>query len=527
MLRIIVLDSKFKEGIDLFDVKYCHIMEEPLAESDMKQAIGRATRFCGQKGLPFVAGIGWTLNVFVYRTVVPGVAPFVSDETQSIDAHSMVMRHSGLDLSLLVLTKEITELAIRSAVDRPLTREINPQRHHSQTGGSFLDEFGRYAWPVQTLRNACDLGAVVPGTAVKFTPTQQFVRHYLTPEGPTKGLLAWHSVGTGKTCTAVATASGAFLAAGYRILWVTRNSLMSDVWKNVFDSVCYMPFRRLGLENRGVVGKLGRGDVSPLFMAPISYKMFQNALERKNNLGRALYRANGDDMLRRTFLIIDEVHKLHDGDLLATEKADFNVIQSYIWQSYRVSGADSVRPLLMSATPIGDTPASLFDILNTLIPDPGMGLMALEHFRRRFTDKEGHVSAEGARYFMDQSKGLISYLNRERDPTTFAIPTIRTITVGLGDMTIPDVRAVARRCLPLIEGSRTRKKARRGCYLAVRSEFTQKYKGTQRNQLAECFGAKAAKPDFPNYAEFVGEVDGLGNLGSIGSEETTNAVINK
>ena len=234
-------------------------------------------------------------------------------------------------------------------------------------------------------------------------------------------------------------------------------------------------------------------------------------------------------MLRRTLLVVDEVHKLHDGDLLATEKADFNVIQSYIWKSYRDSGADSVRPLLMSATPIGDTPASLFDILNTLIPDPGQGLMDLEHFRRIFTDKEGHVSAEGARYFMEQSKGLISYLNRERDPTTFAIPTIRTITVGLGDMDIPDVRAVARRCLPIIEaeGGKTRKKARRGCYLAVKSEFTEKYKKTQRNQLAECFGAKAAKPDFPNYTEFVGEVDGLGNLGSIGSDETTDAVINK
>jgi len=531
LLRILVLDSKFKEGIDLFDVKYCHIMEPPIAESDMKQAVGRATRFCGQKGLPFVAGVGWTLNVYVYRTVVPGVAPFVSEDgdVQSVDAHSMVMRHSGLDLSLLVLTKEITELAIRVAVDRPLTREINPQRRHSQIGGSFLDEFGRYAWPVQTLRNACDLGTVVPGTAVKFTPTQQFVRHYLTPESPTKGLLAWHSVGTGKTCTAVATASGAFLTAGYRILWVTRNSLMSDVWKNVFDSVCYMPFRRLGLANRGVIGKLGRDDVSPLFMKPISYKMFQNALERKNDLGRMLYRANGDDMLRRTFLIIDEVHKLHDGDLLATEKADFNVIQSYIWKSYRDSGADSVRPLLMSATPIGDTPASLFDILNTLIPDPGEGLMALEHFRREFTDKEGHVSAEGARYFMEQSKGLISYLNRERDPTTFAIPTIRTITVGLGDMDIPDVREVARRCLPVIEaaGGKTRKKARRGCYLAVKSEFTEKYKKTQRHQLAECFGQKAAKPDFPNYAEFVGEVDGLGNTGSVESETTADAVINR
>ena len=528
MLRILVLDSKFKEGIDLFDVKYCHIMEEPLAESDMKQAIGRATRFCGQKGLPFVAGVGWTLNVYVYRTVVPGVAPFVNEEIQSVDAHSLVMRYSGLDLSLLVLTKEITALAIRAAVDRSLTREINPQRHHSQTGGSFLDEFGRYAWPTQTLRNGCDLAATVPGTAVKFTPTQQFVRHYMVPENPIKGLLAWHSVGTGKTCTAVATASGAFLTAGYRILWVTRNSLMSDVWKNVFDSVCYMPFRRLGLANRGVVGKLGRGDISPLFMAPISYKMFQNALEKKNDLGRMLYRANGDDMLRRTLLIVDEVHKLHDGDLLATEKADFSVIQRYIWNSYRVSGADSVRPLLMTATPIGDTPASLFDILNVLIPNEEGRLMALGEFRRRFVDTEGHVTAEGARYFMLRAAGLISYLNRERDPTTFAIPTIRTITVGLGDMDIPDVREVARRCLPVVEAAgKTRKKARRACYLGAKAEFTQTYKKTQRHQLAECFGAKTAKPDFPNYAEFVGTVDGLGNTESVGSDETTGAVINK
>jgi len=525
LLRILVLDSKYKEGIDLFDVKYCHIMEEPLAESDMKQAIGRATRFCGQKGLPFVEGVGWTLNVFVYRTVVPGVQPFITDSHQSIDAHSLVMKHSGLDLSLLVLTKEITDLAIRAAVDRSLTREINPQRHHSsQAGGAtFAEEFGKYAWPVQTLRNACDLGVVAPGTAVRFTPTQQFVRHFLVPENPRKGLLAWHSVGTGKTCTAVATASGAFLSAGYRILWVTRNSLMSDVWKNVHDSVCYMPFRRLGVDNRS------RGDVSPLFMKPISYKMFQNALEKKNDLGRALYRANGTDMLKRTFLIVDEVHKLHDGDLLTTEKADFSVIQQYIWNSYRVSGVDSVRVLLMTATPIGDTPASLFDILNTLIPTADARLMGLDRFRRQYVDLTGHVSAEGASYFMSRATGLISYLNRERDPTTFAIPTIRTITVGLGDVESPDVRAVARRCLPVIKAApgKTKKKARRGCYLATKGEYTRKYKETQRSQLAACFGAKNTVSPFPTYNDFIGELEGLGETASANSNNTTGAIVNK
>jgi hypothetical protein len=95
-------------------------------------------------------------------------------------------------------------------------------------------------------------------------------------------------------------------------------------------------------------------------------------------------------------------------------------------------------------------------------------------------------------------------------------------------MDIPDVREVARRCLPVVEAAgKTRKKARRACYLGAKAEFTQTYKKTQRHQLAECFGAKTAKPDFPNYAEFVGTVDGLGNTESVGSDETTGAVINK
>ena len=228
-------------------------------------------------------------------------------------------------------------------------------------------------------------------------------------------------------------------------------------------------------------------------------------------------------------LVIDEVHKLHDGDLLATVKADFSVIQRYIWKSYQVSGADSVRPLLMSATPIGDTPAALFDILNTLIPTVEGRLIDLDRFRRTFVDLDGHVTADGARYFMSRSAGLISYLNRERDPTTFAIPTIRTVTVEVGDIDTPDIRAVARRCLPVIqaEGAKTRKKARRGCYLALKSEYTRKYKNTQKSQLAECFGSKAAKASFPNYDEFIGELEGLGETSSVGSDGTSDAVINR
>jgi len=70
-IRIIVLDSGFREGIDLFDIKYVHLFEPIATLSDQKQAIGRATRFCGQKGLRFDPLTGWPIHVFRYQTIVP------------------------------------------------------------------------------------------------------------------------------------------------------------------------------------------------------------------------------------------------------------------------------------------------------------------------------------------------------------------------------------------------------------------------------------------------------------------------
>jgi hypothetical protein len=65
-VRFIILDSGFKEGVDLFDVKYAHIFEDQLTQADLTQAIGRVTRFCGQKGLPF--NNGWDVQAYIYRS---------------------------------------------------------------------------------------------------------------------------------------------------------------------------------------------------------------------------------------------------------------------------------------------------------------------------------------------------------------------------------------------------------------------------------------------------------------------------
>jgi hypothetical protein len=703
LLRIIVLDSRFKEGINLFDVKYVHLMEPAIANSDLQQAVGRATRFCGQKGLHFIPRRGWPLEIYTYTTMLPREAPFVGDvSAESVDAHEVVMAHSGLDLSLFHLTKEVIVMAIETAADYALNYNINNfdieqallmetefedllSEVHFQRGGrptlvaihspsdltpdllqrcarrksklfpftkarmvqvaqrlglqppkkakrswycdqlrqnpeylpsllsqtsptsieghagtpqslasdtsaqglagtpnrsidandemipyvfpspeplpspaspnrnlstlatlpfrEFQDRVRRlffdYAWDTPIVRNKCH--AVVagkPGVPVRLSNTQAFVSAYLRPESPFKGLLAWHSVGTGKTCMAIA-ATASFEAAGYRILWVTRNALMSEVYGNIFDSVCHKGIKDLLQQGQTIPADPAARKrlLSGAMLPPMSYRTFQNALQRRNQIGADLYARNRDP-LYKTFLVMDEIHKLQDGELGPAEAAEFSKIQKYILDSYRISGAESVRPLLMTATPITNTPKELFEILNTLIPTEEQRLPAFDDFRARYADTRGTVSEEGKTVFQEKAKGLISYLNREFDPTTFAQPEFHTIQVPVGDLPTPSARTVAescasatptaecegldaqyeadkaalngpdrrRRLAALTKTYKAQKKACRPpnldkCYRQAKKQFAETLKKSQVHAMKMCLGPAPPSP-FPTKEEF-------------------------
>jgi hypothetical protein len=773
LLRIVVLDSKYKEGIDLFDVKYVHLLEPAIATSDLKQAVGRATRFCGQKGLHFVPKQGWPLQVYIYHTELPNRAPFLLGDGQKVDAHELMLAKSGLDLALMNLTKELTILSITTAVDYDLNYKINnfdvesalldaaetviaevldepvaggarrrklvaihsvdditprlmarcekrqsrlfpfskarmemvarsmgipaPKRAKRayycaqlQNNQDYLESLLRPAtalpskrsidvlqgtphrrisaspteneedayrqardlfrtprksppadtsneneenayrqvrdlfrtplqpssttrkdldalaklpfeefqkgiislykankWAAPIVKSGCDsVQAGVAGAPVSFTNTQDFVRHYLTPESPFKGLLAWHSVGTGKTCMAVAAATTHFEQAGYTILWVTRNALMADVYKNIFGAVCSIPIME-SLKTKALPETLGEQKrwLSRAWLPPISYRTFQNALQGKNELGRML-KAKHADPLHKTFLVMDEIHKLQDGDLSAAESADFSIIQQFLQDSYDSSGHDSVRPLFMTATPITDTPKELFSILNALIPSADRKLMPFSEFRDSFTDDHGVISDKGREYFQERAKGLISYLNRELDPTTFAQPVFHTVRVPIGEAVLSSLESLVEKCtsgvmvaaeaaaadcsaletemshaiaaVGSVKGSRsqiaeikrtfkarirdckaksraTRKaratagkvlaKATRVCYMQEKKKYKSAYDGSQRVALESCFD-KPPKSDFYAKSEFDAEVarrmKGHGN--SRNSRSSTGAV---
>jgi hypothetical protein len=124
-IRFIILDSGFKEGIDLFDIKYAHIFEDQRTQADFTQSVGRGTRFCGQKGLKFGKGKGWDLNVYNYKLYKP-VKKFKFFENKEVIMNILQKDNTGINT-----INDISQIIQDTAVDYYLNKNIN------NTGGKY------------------------------------------------------------------------------------------------------------------------------------------------------------------------------------------------------------------------------------------------------------------------------------------------------------------------------------------------------------------------------------------------------
>jgi superfamily II DNA or RNA helicase len=473
-LRFLVLDSGFREGIDCFDVKYMHIIQPLATPADATQAIGRATRFCGQKGLTFHPAKGWPLVTFTYDTEIPTDLKKHLEDGESIDtAFQLYMRYSGIDTRRLVLAKELDKLVVEGAVDYPLTKAIHnfsiknstedeeridifdggmkgrrvkkaePMtpikiHKHEEMREYIKQRFGQFTWPEGKLENLCEQKGGGKSQIVEFTPAQQFVRHYFKPFSAYKGMLLDHGVGVGKTCTAIATASTSWEQEGYTILWVTRHTLKADIWKNMFQQVCSLviqdKLKKCDIDylDADEAVKEPLKHLSKNWMAPISFKQFSNMCQGKNDIYKKLVQRNGaKDPLRKTLIILDEAHKLFASDVVGAEKPDPDAIKKALHKSYTTSDKDSVRVLLMTATPYTSDPMGMMKLLN-LIRSPNSQLPdEFDDFSKEYLDDDGAFTTQGKRKFLDDIAGYISYVNREKDARQFAYPKHHRVIVAM------------------------------------------------------------------------------------------------
>jgi len=536
--RFILMDAGFKEGIDLFDIKYIHLFEPSVNEADLKQVIGRGTRTCGQKGLKFIPNVGWPLNVYIYDLTIPEKvrAKFLDEPT----LFALYLKSLNIDIKEKVFGIDLQKVTIDYSVDFYLNKNIHefrgqmgggsicqklPEReclakegclyakgtkrqycrkgtrktrkvrqssdsshhsshhlsqhsshssHHSPSYHSppqltpsqlsippihkmsrerlqeFIKEYFEHCkWGKVEIENNCgedmipqnSLEAQTGGGIITYTPTQQFISDYFKPSTFVKGMLLWHSVGTGKTCSAIAAASKNFELENYTILWVTRSTLKSDIWKNMFDQICNESIRRL-VEQGEIIPEDHNQRMRMLSKSwsirPLSYKQFTNLITKNNQYYHDLVKINGnEDPLRKTLLVIDEAHKLYGGgDLSGLERPDMKQLKRAIMDSYIKSGDDSVRLLLMTATPITENPMELIQLLNLCkLPDKQMP-DTFDEFSQEYLNQEGNFTAAGENRYANDINGIVSFLNREFDVRQFAQPKVEFV---IGEILVPEV----------------------------------------------------------------------------------------
>lgn len=555
LLRIVVLDRGFREGIDLFDVKYVHLVEPLISHSDERQAVGRATRFCGQKGLRFDPQQGWQLHVYRYDTNLPD-----SDTT----VHEEFMTYSGLDLRQVVFANKLQDVCKEAAVDAELTANVHefditkesdskpksstkpvsvndinieitdpfadmkdkPQvlskkaktmggaknrkekgqfqlhpkppttkKNFSQMRRFISQRFSKYTWPRAILENQCiprsessQGGAAHAATFMNFTPSQDFVRNYFDPRSAYKGILVWHSLGSGKTCTAIATATTGWESRGYTILWVTRHTLKPDIYKNMFDTICSISMQtkiRDGLQLPVDARKQPRKYLSKNWILPMSYKQFSNALAGKNALHKDLVARNGtEDLLHKTLIVIDEAHKLFAPDMVGTEKPDTALILRKIKESYEKSKDDSARLFLMTGTPYTNDPMHLIRMLN-IMRDPAQDTMFPEDFdafQEMYLNEKGEFTTSGKTAFQNEVAGYISYLNREKDARQFAYPVYHVRHVPISESKLFKKEAEIEEIKEYVEDLKGKLKEGKTATKAAK----QKMKGEQKEMVAAC-----------------------------------------
>lgn len=241
---------------------------------------------------------------------------------------------------------------------------------------------------------------------------QHFVEHYLSSRSPYKSILLFHSLGVGKTCTAITVAEA--MLTGHtaneepRII-VIANSTLQKSFEDELQSEC----------TDGVYQKLGHGD--PKRIANLVKSRYKFLTYN----GIITYAAQFGGTIHGKTIIIDEVHNLKDDNDDDNKNKEYAVeLENLLLKSAQAAkkhGKPANRLILLSATPMYDKPTEIMGLFELLVRNDGSKLSDLPG---SVTDREmfdaDDILTPKARAFIQRLSGeYVSYI-KSNNPFAFA-----------------------------------------------------------------------------------------------------------
>ena len=284
----------------------------------------------------------------------------------------------------------------------------------------------------KNLENACS------PTEFELGKHQEFLKNFINETTPYKGVLVFHGVGVGKTCTAI-TISNSFRDVYRRkhkkIICLVSENIKPGWMKQIYDPTkgtnqCTGDsFHSLvtNLDNH-----LGETDIQKQkktkklikeFYDFYGYGKFSNMVKRMietpiKNKGLTLKeRINHEKQVIQSYfsdrlLIIDEVHNLRSEK--ESDKTMTRDVLRYLEKVIKYS--KNLRLVLLSATPLFNQPTEITWILNLLLKNDNRSIISDSDL----FSKEGKLTQQGKDLLYKKSRGYVSYLRGE-NPVSFPI----------------------------------------------------------------------------------------------------------
>ena len=279
----------------------------------------------------------------------------------------------------------------RQFVDR--TRAVRKLRETSETCGVLNQEF-------------------------RLTLQQMFLKAYVSPATPYSGLLLFHSVGTGKTCSAITIADQFPHKRVYVLVW--QDSLKESFRQQIFDASKIAVNADTGaVSSRQCTGSRYLPPDLRMYTADEvrehAYRAIQERykfigmIEFANYVSKVLKEYMGRQKLSDVFddsvFVIDEAHHLRSN-------ADLKFVPPMIEAVIR--SCRNVRLLLLTATPMFNSPTDLVGLLNLLLlNDKRPTLQESDLF-----GPDERLTRDGARVLSSMCATYVSYQSADQSDAT-------------------------------------------------------------------------------------------------------------
>lgn len=287
-----------------------------------------------------------------------------------------------------------------------------------------------------TLENITDFEKIsndkCSDNSFSLTPNQKFLKGFLSPTTPYNGLLLFHGVGQGKTCTAISIAEQYHDIYHKKVLVILSSTLIENFRKQVFDIHKYdinrhfsnqctgLKYPNMILEREKLDPETLEKKINKLINDRYQFMGYQQLANLMTNIREKIEENENDktriekkynerlsEIFSNRMVVMDEAHNIRN----PTETGKKQISLAFMTLLKYVKG---VKLVLLTATPMFNHAKEIIWTLNLLLTNDKRPAIKTS----MVFDEKGILTEQGKNVLRKAARGYISYMRGE-NPFTF------------------------------------------------------------------------------------------------------------